>query len=115
MGDDDDLDERPMGGVESDLFLHLVDAWAESKLGKWTDARVDGAIRKLDTFTDAMGDRFEDAAHLERAYKDWEVRVGAKQAKACVVVAEVLVFWKQVEEMDKEERLRKAGSATSAS
>lgn len=110
---DDELDEEDAGGVAGDVFLHMVDAWVQSKLGALTDARIDAAMRKLDEFTEAMGDRFEDAADLERAQRDWEIRVGARKARACSVLTDVLSFWKAVEAMDVEDASG-GGSASTA-
>ena len=63
---DDEMDSEETGGVAGDVFLHMVDAWVESKLHNWTNARIDRAVEKLDEFTDAMGDRFEAMQAAER-------------------------------------------------
>lgn len=102
MRNDNDL--AGSGGVAGDVFLHMVDAWVQSQLGTLSDAKIDAAMRKLDEFTAAMGDRFEDAADLERAVADWTLRVGTRKAKACVVVTDTLTFWKAVESMESAEQ-----------
>jgi hypothetical protein len=100
----DEDDQERVGGVAGDVFLHMVDAWAEARLGTLSAAKVDAAIRKLDEFTDAMGDRFENAADLERAIADWTLSVGPRKAKACVILTDTIAVWKAIESEERESR-----------
>ncbi len=82
-------------GVDDDTFLHLVDAWVESKMsGRGSRARIDAACREMRVFTEAVGDRFEGPAELARALEDWTLRVDKAHPKGRELVTEVLAMWR---------------------
>ncbi len=91
--------KKPRGnGIEDDIFLHLLDAWVESKMtGGMPDKKVDAAVDKLDEFRDQMGDRFEDSADLARALEEWDFIAVKPSPIARGVVVDILEMWKGIE------------------